>query len=298
MAHSDNGLREHQPPFTVELQIENLKSKGLRIDNDAVAREILNGISYFSLIKAYSLGLKNKQGEYHPNISFEDIVNLYDFNSNFRQAVFSQVEKIEVTLRCRLANYFSQQYGVLGYSQSQNFALGDNDFAVFHDELTREIARNQRKPFIKNFQENYVGGEIPLYALVEIMSFGTLSKFFKNMHSSDKKTVAKEYGVGYTYLESWFENIAYIRNICAHYGRLYNIKVTKPPALYKEYAQLGVRNTTVFATLLAMRSLLPRDTHWSNFVEVLGLLLERYPNVRLDYLGFPENWSVLLGNEA
>lgn len=35
-------------------------------------------------------------------------------------------------------------------------------------------------------------------------------------------------------VESWLESISYVRNICAHYGRLYNAKLSKTPMLYKE----------------------------------------------------------------
>ena len=31
-----------------------------------------------------------------------------------------------------------------------------------------------------------------------------------------------------------------MRNICAHYGRLYNAKLSKTPTLYKEYSQAGI----------------------------------------------------------
>jgi len=57
------------------------------------------------------------------------------------------------------------------------------------------------------------GGDLPIYALVEVFSFGTLSKFYKNMKNEDKKTVAKSFGIGYTYFESWLESISYVRNI-------------------------------------------------------------------------------------
>ena len=86
---------------------------------------------------------------------------------------------------------------------------------------------------------------MPIYALVEVFSFGTLSKFYKNMKNGDKKIVAKSFGVGYTYLESWLESIVYVRNICAHYGRLYNAKLAKTPILYKEYSKAGIRNMRV-----------------------------------------------------
>ena len=33
----------------------------------------------------------------------------------------------------------------------------------------------------EDFRENYEGGNLPIYALVEVFSFGTLSKFFKNI---------------------------------------------------------------------------------------------------------------------
>ncbi len=51
----------------------------------------------------------------------------------------------------------------------------------------------KRVPFIYNFKNNYIDGDIPLYALVEIISFGTLSKLFKNMHNADKKMISTIY---------------------------------------------------------------------------------------------------------
>ena len=42
---------------------------------------------------------------------------------------------------------------------------------------------NSKAPFVRNFRENCKGGNLPIYALVEVFSFGTLSKFYKNMHN-------------------------------------------------------------------------------------------------------------------
>lgn len=57
-------LKQHQLPMTIDEQIENLKSLGLIIENEEYAKKILNDISYFQLIKAYSLGFKPKNGKY------------------------------------------------------------------------------------------------------------------------------------------------------------------------------------------------------------------------------------------
>lgn len=51
-------LKQHQPPMTIDEQVENLKTLGLVINDEEYAKRILNDISYFRLIKAYSLGYK------------------------------------------------------------------------------------------------------------------------------------------------------------------------------------------------------------------------------------------------
>lgn len=286
-------LKKHQPSLTIEEQISNLKKLGLLIQNEENAKQVLSNISYYRLIKAYSLNLKTKNGKYYNNVTFEHIVELYSFNSDFRQIIFSQIEKIEVKARCLISNYFCEKYGVFGYIEKDNFVNGEHHLQFIYD-ITEELRRNAKAPFVRNFQNNYESGNLPFYALVEICSFGTLSKFYKNMKSEDKKVVAKKFGVGYTYLESWLEVISYVRNICAHYGRLYNAKMTKRPAVYKEYSEEGISNDRIFAILLCMRHLLLFDLHWNLFVDEIELLLEKYEGVDIKTMGFPENWKELL----
>ena len=286
-------LKQHQPPMTIEEQIANLKNIGLIVEDEEYAKRILNDISYFRLIKAYSLTLKSKNGIYAENVSFEQLVELYRFNANFRQIIFPEIEKVEINVRCRVANYFVEQYGVLGYLEEDNF-VNPKYHQSFIDDIEGEIRRNSKAPFVKNFRDNYEGGKLPIYALVEVFSFETLSKFYKNMKNSDKKVVAKSFGVGFTYLESWLESISYVRNICAHYGRLYNAKLSKTPMLYKEYSEIGIGNNRIFGVLLCLKQLLKTDSHWNIFVEKIELLFEKYESVDVKTMGFSENWKELL----
>lgn len=289
-------LKKHQSPMTIDEQVENLKSIGLIVDDEAYAKKILNDISYFRLVKAYSLNLKPKNGNYDRKTTFRELVDLYLFNANFRQIIFPEIEKIEINVRCRLANYFAEQYGVLGYLDSGNFT--DKEYhAEFLRDIEEEIRRNSKAPFVRNFRENYEGGNLPIYALVEVFSFGTLSKFYKNMHGKDKKAISKTFGVGYTYFESWLESISYVRNICAHYGRLYNAKMSKTPMLYKEYTQTGIGNNRIYGVLLCMKYLLKSDTHWNLFVDKIEILFEKYESTQISTMGFPENWKEMLQNK-
>jgi len=283
-----------EPAMDLNQQIENLKELGLIINDEDYARRFLNDVSYFRLIKAYNLGLKEKNSKYNGKTTFEEIVQLYLFNSRFRQVLFTRIEIVEVNLRCRLATYFSLKYGPLGYLDANNFVSGLY-FDEFKEDMEKEIERNKKSPFVKNFLENYEGGNIPLYALVELFSFGTLSKFFKNMKNEDKRDFAKQYyGVGYTYFESWVENIAFVRNICAHYGRIYNMNMVKTPRLYREYSEKGVSNLRIFATLICIKHLIPNDNKWDEFIQTIDLLIDKYNSVDIKLMGFPDNWKDLL----
>ena len=286
-------LKQHQPSMTIDEQVENLKSLGLIINDEDYAKRVLNDISYFRLIKAYSLGFKPKNGNYNEGVTFEQIVELYLFNANFRQIMFAENEKIEVNVRCRIGNYFADTYGVLGYKEPANF-VDEEYYNTFLEDIEEELGRNSKAPFVRNFKENYEGGDLPIYALVEVFSFGTLSKFYKNMKNADKKAVAQSFGIGYTYLESWLESISYVRNVCAHYGRLYNAKLSKTPMLYKEYSQAGIGNNRIFGVLLCMKQILKNDAHWNQYVDQIEMLIDKYEKVDVKTMGFPKNWKELL----
>lgn len=281
--------KEHQQPLNIYEQIENLKNIGLNIKDEDAAYIFLNDVSYFRLIKAFGLDLKAKNGTFDGNVSFDQIKELYLFNCNFRQALFVQIEKVEINLRCRIANYFSCKYGNFGYEDASNFKAYEYHEEFMYDILN-EINRNKKAPFVKNFQNNYTNGKLPLYALVELFSFGTLSKFFKNMKNEDKKAVSNTYGVGYTYFESWIEHIASIRNICAHYGRIYNATFLKTPQLYKQYTDAGIGNQKIYATLLCLKHILPNDSHWIEFIDYIYSLFNKYPHANQACLGFDIDW--------
>lgn len=286
-------LKNHQPPLSVDEQIQNLRNIGLIINDEEYAKAILFDISYFRLIKAFCLGLKPKNGNYYDGVTFEQMVNLYKFNCRIRQELFKIIERVEVNLRCRISNHFSCKYGVLGYENPDNFQVPEFH-AEFLNDINQEIHRNAKSPFVRNFTQNYVDGKIPMYALVELFSFGTLSKFFKNMKNEDKKAIALTYGVGYTYFESWIESIANVRNLCAHYGRLYNAILSKTPKMYKQFSDKGIGNNRLYGVLICISLLVPNNDNWIEFVNFIEETANRYSYAKLETMGFPEDWKEIL----
>ena len=281
-----------QNPISIDDQIDNLISKGLIIEDKDYANSFLSKVSYFRFIKAYSIGLKPVNGDYYNGISFNKLADIYMFNARLRQILFPLIEEIEITLRCNLSNYISIKYGNLSYENEENFQN-----PLFHNrllnEIEKEIIRNNTS-FVRNFKNNYKEAKLPFYAAIELFSLGMLSKFFGNLKPEDKKAIVKgHYDIGYTYLESWINSISYVRNICAHYGRLYNVKLVKQPMLYKEYKEIN--NYRIFAVILCMKHIIKNELLWLTFRNDLLALVEKYStSINLEYIGFIEGWENLI----
>lgn len=245
-------------------------------------------INYYRL-SAYTLSLKKKD-QFLPDITFEHVVALYEFDRRFRYLIMEMVEQVEIAFRTHISYHIAHTYGPLGHLDPEHF---DNHDA-FLAELEKEIKRSQ-EIFIKHHFEKYEG-KIPVWVAIEVLSFGALSKLYSNMKNGDKNQIAKRnYRVPAIYLESWLKCMSYIRNICAHYGRLYNRPLTSKPRFDRKSKQLGIDQGKIFAHLYVLKDLIPERNKWLNFIIRLDALLSEYSEVvEMDRIGFPEDWNAFL----
>ncbi len=290
---SKNELSKYKKPINIDEQIKNLIDLGLEIKDKEYAKKILERITYYRIIKIYSTVLK-KNGKYNKNTTFEQIVRLYEFDKELRHIIFYAIEEIEISLRASISNYFLLKYGNFGYRDINNFKNIEYQKKVL-EGIDLEIKRNHRSAFIKKFIYNYEGGKVPFYAAMEVSTFGTISKLYKNMLNEDKNIISKIYGVNYIYFESWIENYAYIRNVCAHYGKLYNIKLIKTPKIYKEFSSQGIKNNTLFASIINMKYMLNSDVY-EKIIESLVELVEKYSDINILFIEFYDNLKKLFAN--
>lgn len=99
------------------------------------------------------------------------------------------------------------------------------------------------------------------------------------------------------YARKILNDISYVRNICAHYVRLYNAKLSKTPRIYNQYRKAGIGSNRIFGVVLCMMQLLKEDKQWKLFVDEIELLIDKYEGIDIKTMGFPENWKeLLLGN--
>lgn len=157
--------------------IQKYKDAGLVITDDQKVETALNEIGFYRL-RGYSFHLyDNATKKYIPNVTFDTICHIYNFDMELRSLLFGMTCKIEVALRSRFCEALLQKNDALIYLDPSIF----KDKAIFWRNtasISSEIARST-DVFITHNYDNH-DGQIPLWAAVEVMSFGTLSKYIRN----------------------------------------------------------------------------------------------------------------------
>ncbi len=223
---------------TIDEQINILHSRGLVFDNIDFAREKLLETNYYNTINGYKrlFVTVNSDGSesFIPNARYEELYYLSEFDRSIRSVYLENILKIENRLRTLVAYYFSEEYGHDNYLKIENFDTlrnsTDNDEVVekrikciqyMISSIQKDIADSiEKKDYINHYIMKH--GYIPLWVLVNVLSLGTISKFYEYMKQPLRVKIAKHFGVNEGELCIYIKVLAFWRNLCAHDERLYD----------------------------------------------------------------------------
>lgn len=282
-------------PTTYEEQLEILMDRGLIIDNEDECLDVLHSINYYRFT-AYLLPFKNADNTFCQNTSFERVYGIYEFDRKLRTLLFSVIEEIELYLRTQLAYYFAHKYGALSYLCPSHFNEKHNH-TKFIENIKKAINEHRKTPIVLHHNDKY-NGKFPIWVIVDFLSIGNLSYFFADLNINDKKHIARElFNTKYTYLESWLQCVTILRNICAHYSRLYFTKFNFQPKLPK--SPFDYEHDSLFAQLLMLKLLYTNSNKWNiQFITSLESLIAQYDDIiKFGHIGFPSNWKTILEYE-
>jgi len=284
--------RELKQPKTFDEQLNILKERGIIIEDRESAKRVLNTINYYRLT-AYAIQFKS-ENKYVGSIKFDTIHKLYNFDKKMKNLMIGALESIEISTRTYIAYTLAHKYGADSYTKSEIFE-DEKYHAGLMNEIEKVIKRNCREPVVIHHNDKY-NGKFPIWAIIELISFGTLSRMYSNLKREDKRIVSRELlGLDYKLLVAGLLHLSYVRNICAHYGRLYNKKLVVFTKLHKKYNQYNIEGNSLFATMLSIKELMPNKDEWIIFkIQLEDLLEENKDIVDLNLIGFPENWKEIL----
>lgn len=267
----------NKTPATINQQIDILLQRGCVINDREYAAQCLTRINYYRLAYYFAPFLEHK-GKYKDGTTFEQIMRIYDFDRMLRRLIMTYLEEIEIAFRALISNYHAMKYGALGYLNPSGFDPHHNHQA-FMSKIERLIEVNEKEDFVKHHKNKY-GGIMPVWAAMELFSFGTLTYFFIDMKAADKKELmSRSFDLNYRTVEDRLLCLSDLRNACAHYTRLFANPFTNAP---KSADDLGFEPDNTLKTYLAItRSLYPDKSKWENeFIPTIEELIHEYDMVK------------------
>lgn len=297
---------------TFSEQIDLLKNeKHLVISDPQSAEEILKRIGYFPLFGGYKhlfrIPLTKK---YKDGTTFDEIVVLYDFDSELRELFFKYLLQIERHLRSLMSYYFSEKYGEAqtAYLDRHNYNNNRQNQKI----IIRLMATLQRAVtttdyvYINYYRTTY--GNIPLWVLINVLTFGNLSKMYKVFPQSLRSKICKDFGIiNQRQLEQFLSVLTKFRNVCAHGERLFTYRtidnISDLPlhqnlSIPKNGIQYVYGKNDLFAVVIAFRYLLPKEDFYSfkrKLTVAIGKSSKKLIHITeaelLEHMGFPANWK-------
>lgn len=285
-----------KPALSYQDQLNQLKNRGLTVQNEVKALHLLEQVSYYRLSGYWFPLLDNKQTHrFKSGATFETAFRLYCFDRELRKLILAELEKIEVAVRARMIYVLSHRFGPFWFTDQTLFSSGI-EHAKILSSLTTEYDRSHEQ-FIKAFRQKYSDSFPPSWMLFEITSFGSLSILYKHLTPVyEKRQIANFFGLDDQTFGSWLHCIVYLRNVCAHHSRLWNREMRIQPRIpsnpKKQWLvnRPALNNRTYFALsmiLFLLNTVNPKH----RFLQKLTDLFSQYPEVDKNAMGFEAGWE-------
>ncbi len=290
---------------TVEEQADLLIQRGLVCNRETLVKR-LNWINYYRLSGYFYPFRKSDSDDFVEGTNLEQVWERYCFDRKFRLLMLDGIARIEVGIKTAIVRVFTREYGPFGYTQRDHLPnISDSSYLELMNVLNYNM-QNRKAQFVVAYKEKYGDSEmyLPLWMAVELMTFGTMLKFYEGMNKKLQNEIAGDFSQQKTPFISWLRSLNVVRNICAHHERLWNRVLGVAPILYpkneakkrgsKWFTPVVVNNKRIFASITLVIEILSVMAPKSGWKKRLLALLESHPDIPLREMGFPEDWTKTL----
>lgn len=300
-------MRYNKPALSIADQADRLRQRGLQFTDDARVQHYLTHIGYYRL-SAYWLpfelpaaGSQPRNHQFKPGTTFEGVLSLYIFDRQLRLLVMEAIERIETAIRTHWAHALATRHGPHAHMDASLFKSPwqhASDIARMAGSL-----QDSSETFITHYRHQYSEPFLPpIWAVVETLSLGALSRWFKATKSTDaKREVAQSLGLPtIEILEQVLHALTPVRNVCAHHGRLWNRRFTlQLPHIKRLKDQMVIEriddqqqpSRQLYNYLLVMAHLMQRINPGSSWQTRLRQHIQHASTDQQQAMGFPADWE-------
>ena len=304
---------------TLDEQLGIFKSKGLTINDEEEARNILLKENYF-FINGYRrvLMVSSKEKKFVKGATFDELYAIFMFDRELRNILFKNLLIVENNIKSIISYKLSVKYGYKekNYLKESNFTTDNKDKRRVSDvinKMKRQIRVNsQNHSATLHYVTNY--GYIPLWVLVKVLSFGLINELYGILKPEDQKEIADLYNVEMEDMGIYLSLLANYRNLCAHEDIVFDHRTQKYISNTKYHNELKIKQdefgeyikgkNDIFALIIILKQMLTKD-EFMHMMDEINLKLQdltwQIKSVKInklyDTLGFPENYMDLINIE-
>ena len=296
---------------TLDEQVAILKDKGLIIEDEILAKEILLRENYFFMNGYRSLFMKSQSDKtFVVGASFRELYGMFNFDRQLRNILFKNLLIIENNLKSILSYHLSKAYGIRenDYLNPENFNQAPDRRRQVNDllaKMKRQIRANaDSHTATSHYRNNY--GYIPLWIAVKVLSFGIVSELYIILKPRDQQEVADFFKTDAEDLVTYLPILSNFRNLCAHEEILFDHRVQRSISDTRFHEKLEIPKldgeyiygkNDVFALLLILKQLLRPYDFSAMIKEIeyeLNLLDSKLSSISIgkimEKMGFPVNY--------
>ena len=300
---------------TIDQQIDIFKKKGLIIDDEVTAKDILLKENYFFL-NGYRHIFMNSPTDrtFISGTTFSELYALFKFDRYSRNIFFKNLLIIENRLKSVISYQLSKKYGYKekDYLNPRNFTHDPEKKRRVKDvieKMKRQIRINTgRHNATMHYLKNY--GYIPLWILVKVLSFGMVCELYSIMTDEDKLEVSSVFHLTVEDLESFLPILSNYRNLCAHEDIVFDHKTERTIPDTEYHKKLNIfkmddeyiyGKDDVFAVIIIFKMML-EDSEFRLMLKEFEYELEKLDGrvdsipveKILDTMGVPKNYMEIL----
>ena len=272
--------------------ITKLKSQNLTVLDEPNANIVLSKINYFRF-KIYLrpfLDITTKQ--FRVNRTFEDAYEIYSFDEELKNILFSIISQIEINLRTKLDQY------ITAYTNNPFWYLG-NKFLRSQDDFTIHYKEKYINDICKDFKEMP-----PFWIMSELSTFGNILAIFEAI---DKKPFAlshnknlldelsQDFGAkNLKELNSWLKLISDVRNRVAHHSRVWDCNYREPHGIRQNLVPnlQPSQPNKIYLFFVILETLHQKQIVGKDIKIEIKTLLQKYPTAQrfINSMGIPQGW--------
>lgn len=290
-----------KPPIPISEQIAFLKSRGMIIEDLDKAEHYLRFIGYHRL-SGYWYEFKlhhddpSSPTQFTAETTFQNILDRYVFDRALRSLTIDALERIEVAVKSVMMEEMCVLEGAHWLSKAECFQAGK-----YHSKLTKNTLqatgispedKTRRTDAVDSYKQKYHSPIEPASWIVfESLSFGTISQIYAHLLRKHQNPISKQLGLARDKLASWLHAYCYIRNICAHHGRLWNRTLRISPSISKAERAHILNPQKFYNHAVAIQFMLNKISGNHSWALQLDELLSQNSGAPLNSMGFPDNWT-------